>query len=446
MQKVDYFDQKVETASKDELTMLQFQKLEILLKKIFASNRFYQNKFSQHGITQSEIRSIDDIAKLPFTFKKEFETDQQEHPPFGTNLTEPLMNYVQYHQTSGTTGKPIKFLDTRESWEWRGKVSCYLLKGAGVKRGDRMMVPFNFGPYTAFWIMYEGGYQLGTLVIPTGGWTSLQRLQCMLENQATVIPTTPSYALKLADTAKENHIDIANSSVRILMLTGEPGALVPGIREKLQTYWNARCFDVIGMTEVGTWGFQCTEEQNGVHILESEFIAEVIDPDTGIPAQEGEVGELVLTNLGRSCMPSIRYRTGDFVKVKKGLCSCGRTFRILEGGVLGRKDEMIIIRGVNVFPNVLTNIVENNIAAGDDYQIEVYEDKGISEISIQLEMKEEDKNKTVQRAIQDEIREKLNLRVEIRIVPRGTIPKSDYKAKRFVDKRKGNVQRQKGGS
>jgi phenylacetate-CoA ligase len=186
---------------------------------------------------------------------------------------------------------------------------------------------------------------------------------------------------------------------------------------------------------VGTWGFQCTEEPDGVHILESEFIGEVIDPHTGIPVEEGEVGELVLTNLGRSCMPAIRYRTGDLVKVKKGRCPCGRTFRVLEGGVLGRKDEMIIIRGVNVFPSVLQNIVENHIIAGDDYQIEVYEERGINEITIQLEIKEEEKNRAIQPAIQNEIREKLNLRVEVKVVPKGTLPKSDYKAKRFIDRR-----------
>jgi phenylacetate-CoA ligase len=436
MTRIEYFDQKVETASRDEMAMLQFQKLETLLKKVYTSNPFYQNKFGHLGITLPEIQSLDDLHELPFTTKREFEEDQEKNPPFGTNLTEPLENYVQYHQTSGTTGKPLKFLDSKESWQWRGKVACYILKGAGVNRGDRILFPFNFGPYTAFWIMYEGAYQLGNLIIPTGGWNSLQRLQCILENRATVIPTTPSYAVILADTANEHHIDIASSSVRILMLSGEPGALVPGIREKLQKLWNARCFDYIGMTEVGTWGFQCAEEPNGVHIIESEFIAEIVDPKTGILVQEGEVGELVLTNLGRSCMPAIRYRTGDLVKVKKGICPCGRTFRVLEGGVLGRKDEMVVIRGVNVFPNVLANVVESHIQPGDNYQIEAYKEKGIDEIAIKLEMKEEGKGEVTQRAIQDEIKRKLNLRVEVKTVPKGTLPKFEYKAKRFIDRRK----------
>lgn len=439
MREVEYFDRKVETASRDEMAVLQSHKLETLLKKVCATNRFYQNKFDSVGIAPSEVRSVDDLYKLPFTVKKEFEEDQGKNPIFGTNLTEPLENYVQYHQTSGTTGKPLKFLDTRESWEWRAKVACTILKGAGVNRGDRILFPFNFGPYTAFWIMYEGAYRLGTLVIPTGGWNSLQRLQCIVENRATVIPTTPSYALILADTAKEHHIDIASSSIRILMLSGEPGALVPGIREKLQKLWNARCFDYIGMTEVGTWGFQCTEEPNGVHIIESEFIAEIVDPKTGKPVEEGEVGELVLTNLGRSCMPAIRYRTGDLVKVKQGICSCNRTFRVLEGGVLGRKDEMIIIRGVNVFHNVLANIVENHIQPGDDYQIEAYKEAGVDEVAIKLETKEEGMGGVIQRAIQEEIKGKLNLRVEVKIVPKGTLPKFEYKAKRFIDRRKATL-------
>lgn len=433
---VEYFDQKVETASRDEMAMLQFQKLEILLKKVYTSNPFYRNKFKNLGITSSEIRSLDDLHKLPFTTKREFEEDQEKNPPFGTNLTEPLENYVQYHQTSGTTGKPLKFLDTKESWEWRGRVACYILKGAGVNRGDRILFPFNFGPYTAFWVIYEGAYQLGALIIPTGGWNSLQRLECIIENKATVIPTTPTYALGLAATANEHQINIANSSVRILMLSGEPGALISGIREKLQRVWNAKCFDYIGLTEVGTWGFQCTEEPNGVHILESEFIAEIVAPETEMPIQEGEVGELILTNLGRSCMPAIRYRTGDLVKVKKGFCGCGRTFRILEGGVMGRKDEMIIIKGVNIFPNVLRNIVESHIQPGDNYQIEAYKERGVDEITIKLEMKEEGKGEGIQRNIQDEIKRKLNLRVGVKIVPMGTLPKFDYKAKRFIDRRK----------
>jgi phenylacetate-CoA ligase len=286
--------------------------------------------------------------------------------------------------------------------------------------------------------MYEGAYQLGILIIPTGGWNSLQRLECMIGNRATVIPTTPTYALALAETARENGIDLASSSVRSLLLSGEPGALIPHVREKLQSLWKARCFDYIGLTEVGTWGFQCTEEFDGAHILESEFIAEIVDPETGIPVQEGEMGELVLTNLGRSCMPAIRYRTGDLVRVKKAICSCGRTFRVLEGGILGRKDEMIVIRGVNVFPNVLSNIVESYIQPGDDYRVEAYKDKekGIDEIAIKLELKDEEKKGVIQRAVQDEIKGKLNLRVGVDIVPRGTLPKFGYKTKRFIDRRK----------
>jgi len=318
-------------------------------------------------------------------------------------------------------------------------VACYILKAAGVGKGDRILFPFNFGPYTAFWVIYEAAYCLGALIIPTGGWNSLQRLECIIENQATVIPTTPTYALALAKAAEENGVDLASSSVRVLSLSGEPGALIPVFRQRIQRLWNAACFEYIGMTEVGTWAFQCSEEPNGVHINESEFIAEVVDPQIGTPVEEGQIGELILTNLGRSCMPAIRYRTGDLVRVRKGLCGCGRTFSVLEGGVLGRKDEMITIRGVNVFPSALANIMQSYIRPGDDYQIEVYEKKGISEIAIKLESKEEVERQVIQKAIQDEIKSKLNLRVEVKTVPIGTFPKSDHKAKRFVDRRKESI-------
>lgn len=436
MSAVEYYDQKVETAHRDELTKLQFQKLKEILKKIFGSDSSYKGKFAQSGINNEDIRSINNLRKLPFTVKKDFEKDQEEHPPFGTYLTEPLENYVQYHQTTGTTGKPLKFLDTKESWEWRKKVACHILKAAGVKRGDRVLLPFNFGPYTAFWVMYEGAYHLGNLVIPTGGWNSLQRLQCMIDNQVTVIPTTPTYALNLADAAIENHIDIFNSSVRILMLSGEPGAQIPGIKGKVENLWNAQCTEYIGMTEVGTWGFQCTEEPNGVHILESEFIGEVVNPKTGDPVQEGDVGELVLTNLGRSCMPAIRYRTGDLVKVKKGICRCGRTFQVFEGGVLGRKDDMLVIRGVNVFPNILIEVVESYIQAGDDYRIEAYKKGVVDEIMVKLELNNSENREGIKQSIQNEIRKKLNIRVDIEMVPIGVLPKSNYKTKHFVDRRK----------
>jgi|EPASupsiteSAE347_1022098.scaffolds.fasta_scaffold07524_2 phenylacetate-CoA ligase len=437
MARVIYYDEQVETMEKDKLREFQFAKLQALLKRVYASNAFYKKKFKEAGIEFSDIKSFDDLKKLPFTVKKEFEEDQKNYPLFGTNLTQPMEEYLQYHQTSGTTGKPIKFLDTKESWAWRGRVAGYILRGAGVTKGDRVLFPFNFGPYTAFWAMYEGVYQLGNMAIPTGGWTSVQRLNCIIENQATVIPMTPTYAVRLADVAQEEKIDIANSSVRILMLTGEPGGLVPTIREKVERLWGARCFDYMGMTEVGTWGFQCTEEPDGVHPIESEFIPEVVNPETGMPVEDGERGELIITNLGRACMPAIRYRTGDLVKEKKGICACGRTFRVFEGGIVGRKDEMVVIRAVNVFPSYLISAVEKHTRPGDNYLIEAYKNKeGIDQIRVTLEPKEQGYQAVVSQSIQDEIKGMLNLRVEMQIVEPGTIPISGFKTKRFVDRRK----------
>ncbi|MDI7260114.1 MAG: AMP-binding protein [Thermodesulfobacteriota bacterium] len=437
MREVEYFDQKVETASRDEIVLLQFQKLESMLKKVYASNPFYQKKFSHHGITPLEIRSIDDLQKMPFTTKREFEEDQEKHPPWGTDLTEPLENYVRYHQTTGTTGKPLKWLDTKESWPWRGKCTATTLVAAGVKKDDVVFFPFAFGPHVAYWGLFEGVWQIGALAIAGGGWDTIQRIESIIENRVTVVACTPTYAIRMAEVAQERNIDLRNSAVRILVDGGEPGALVPSVKRKIEGLWNAKIFDYLGLTEVGGHSFQCTMQESAVHIIESEFIAEVINPDTCLPVGEGEIGELVLTNLGRSCSPAIRFRTNDMVKIKKGQCPCGRNFRMLDGGIIGRRDDMVIIRGMNVFPNLVGNIVQKNLSVGDEYRIVAYTKGGLNELKIFLDLSDESRRKRekIENDIALDLKSALDLRVEAEVVPQNTLEKSDYKSKRFIDQR-----------
>lgn len=437
MTRVEYLDQKVETASRDEIGRIQFQKLEAMLKKVYTSNPFYKNKFEHHGITPSEIKSIEDLHKLPFTIKREFEEDQEKHSPFGTNLTEPLENYSRYLQTTGTTGKPLKWVDTRESWEWGGRCAAISLWAAGVRPSDIVFFPFAFGPHAAYWGLFEGGWQIGALIIPGGGWDTLQRLECILENGVTVIACTPTYALRLAEVAQERNIDLRKSAVRILVDGGEPGALIPSVKKKIETLWNAKYFDYIGLTEVRAHSFQCAMQESAVHIIESEFIPEVIDPDTCAYVKDGEIGELVLTNLGRSCSPAIRFRTGDMVKFKKGQCPCGRTFRMLDGGILGRKDDMIIIRGINVFPTMVGNIVQKYLSVSDEYRIVAHTKGSLNELKILLDLSDESRRnrEKIENDIASDLRSTLEIRVEVETVLQNTLEKSNYKSKRFIDKR-----------
>ena len=420
---------------------IQFRKLKKVLEVVYKSNRFYQCKFQGHGVALEDIENLDDIRKLPFSYKREFQEDQKENPPFGTNLSEPLENYVRYHQTTGTTGRPLKWLDTRHSWEWRGRCATMPLWAAGVRPSDIVFFPFAFGPHVAFWGLFEGVRQIGALAIAGGGWDTLQRIGSILENRATVICCTPTYALRMAEVAKENGIDLRKSHVRIMLQAGEPGALVPSIRNKIEESWRAVPYDYPGLTEVGAYGIHCQHQKQALHVNESEFIIEVINPQSEKPVLEGEVGEMVLTNLGRSCSPGIRFRTGDLVRFKKGACQCGRTFRVLDGGVLGRSDDMITIRGMNIFPSQVGEIVEKHLKIGEEYQMVAYTRDGLGEFKVTIELAEGRNWKEVTEAVSEDLRQLFEIRIEVEVVPPDTLPRSEYKSKRFIDKREDTLSR-----
>ncbi|MGD9031838.1 MAG: AMP-binding protein [Desulfobacteraceae bacterium] len=430
-----YFDPEVETASPEKLREIQFRKLKKLLEVVSNSNPFYQKKFQKHGVRVEEIRSVEDIRKLPISYKEEYLLDQEQNPPFGTNLSESLEHFIRYHQTTGTTGIPLKWLETRESWQWRRKIAAMAVRAAGVLPTDIAFFAFSFGPHAAFWGLMQGVQEIGALVISGGGWDTAQRVRCIMENQVTVLCCTPTYALRIAEVAKEKGIDLKGSSLRLMIVGGEPGALIPSVRKKVIEATGARPYDYSGLTEIGAYGFQCQYQENAIHVIESEFVLEILDPKTGEPVPEGELGEMVLTNLGRIGSPTIRFHTNDLVRVKKGLCPCGRTFRMLDGGVLGRADDMITIRGLNIFPSEVGQIVERHLEVGDEYQMVAFTRKGMGEFKVTLELMAGGNHQEVVRALEDDLRNSFEIRMEIDVVPPGTLPRFEYKSKRFIDKR-----------
>src|SRR5438128_1927470 len=312
-------------------------------------NRFYS----------ARLRSGVRFAELPFTTKQELVDDQGDHPPFGTNLTYPVEKYVRIHQTSGTAGKPIFWLDTKESWDWWLRCWEKVFAGAGVKEADRVYVAFSFGPFIGFWAAFEAAQRIGAMVIPGGGQSTEQRVRALFDREATVLVCTPTYALRLADAARQHGFDLSRGPIRVTVHAGEPGASIPETRRRIQESFAAKTFDHAGMTEMGAYGFEC-EAQSGLHINEDEFIAEIIDPGTLAPAGEGNKGELVLTNLGRPGMPLIRYRTGDLAVISREPCACRRRWARLIGGVLGRADDMITNRSINVFTSAVQNTLRHN--------------------------------------------------------------------------------------
>ena len=425
-----FFDHALETMSPKAIEALQIEKFRSMFKKIYGHNRFYTEKFDSAGIDHEAIQNVNDMAQIPLTNKEELIKAQQDKPPFGSNATFPESAYSRFHQTSGTTGKPLRVLDTPESWDWWGRCWGFVLTGAGLTENDRLFVPFSFGPFIGFWAALEGARIINTMMIPGGGRDSLERLHLMKELGVTAICCTPTYALRLAEVAQEAEFDLNEIPLRISILSGEPGANVPATKTRVESVWNFKSYDHAGASEVGAHSFECEIQPNGTHVNESEFIVEVLNPDTLEPVSEGEQGELIITNLGRIGFPVIRYRTGDLVRLNHEPCKCGRTFPRFEGGVLGRVDDMVVVRGINVFPSAIENLIRRSDEV-EEFRITVSTVKQMGHLSIELDLKKYADPENAKNDVYQQIRNELSLSSEIKVVPHGSLPRFEMKARRF---------------
>ena len=405
---------------------LPLRRLQAGVDALLKSNPFYRARLHP-------VATWDDFERLPFTTKAELMADQQVHPPFGTNLTFPIERYSRLHQTSGTSGtSPLRWLDTPESWDWWTRIWAeHVYRSAGVRADDRVFFAFSFGPFIGFWSAFGGADRLGALVIPGGAMTTEQRLRTMIELRATVLCSTPTYAIRLAEAAQTAGIDLAASDIRITLHAGEPGASVPATRDLIERSYGARCFDHTGMTELGPTGVSC-EARDGVHLIESEFVFEVAD-DAGIahplPESGTITGELVATNLGRWGSPLIRYRTGDRVEVSRQPCVCGSPFAKMLGGIRGRVDDMFTVRGVNLYPSQVEDLVRRHPVIGE-FCIEVRSDRGMEEVTILCECQGDDGEAAISQLAND-LRLALGARIECRRVAAGSLPRSELKSRRL---------------
>ncbi len=398
-------------SSPDRIRSAQLAELRRGLREVLKSNRFYRRRLH-------DVKGWDDFERLPYTTKADLIADQSARPPFGTNLTYPLERYLRVHQTSSSSGgRPLRWLDTRDSWDWWERIWAeHVFRAAGVTRRDRVFLAFSFGPFIGFWSAFGGAERLGAMVISGGAMTTEQRVRSLLDLGATALCCTPTYALRLAETARQLGLDLARSAVAATIHAGEPGASIPATRAAIETAYGARCFDHTGMTELGPTGFGCAAG-DGVHLIESEFIFEVT-PE----------GELVATNLGRWGSPLIRYRTGDRVEVSEEPCSCGSPFRKLKGGILGRVDDMFTVRGVNLFPSQVEEIVRRHPEVVE-FVVEHRRLRQMDEVTLLLEC---DGGQAPLEAIAHDLRQALGVRIDCRQVAAGTLPRSELKARRLV--------------
>ena len=407
----------------DELQAIQLGKLNRLLEQILPANKFYQRHLKDIRLP---LQTLESLSSLPFTFKEHL-IDESSQSNFATNLTFPRSDYSRFHRTSGTRGKPLIVLDTNKDWEWWVAAWQFVLDSANVENHDTIFMAFSFGPFIGFWSAFDAAVARGALCIPAGGLSTLSRLEMMQSTQANVLLCTPSYALHLAEVASENQISVSDLAVDRIIVAGEPGGSIPEIRDQIETNWNAKVIDHSGASEVGPWGFADTNGR-GLYVNESEFIAEFLSVEHGGPSGEDELSELVLTNLGRVGCPVIRYRTGDLVRPTWNddqPCQ----FVLLTGGVLGRSDDMMIIRGVNIFPSSIEQILRS-FPEVIEYRMTAFKEGQMDQLKIEIEDRLNEPERVV-----DELKVRLGLRVAVECVPAGSLPRFDLKGKRFVDER-----------
>jgi phenylacetate-CoA ligase len=414
--------------SRSALDALKLERLRGLLRTILPHNRFYAEKLARVG-DATAIASLDELAGWPFTSKEELVEAAAEGTP--ANLTWPVERYVRYHQTSGTHGRPLPVFDTAADWQWWMECWREILARGGVGPGDRVLVASSFGPYAGFWSGFEGALAAGAMAIPGGGLSTRGRIELARSLQATVLVATPSYALHLAEVAAAEKLDPQRLGVRLVIVAGEPGGSLPAVRSRLAALWAAEVLDHAGATEVGPWGVGDLRG-TGLDVLEPWFHPEFLSTATGAAAGPGELSELVLTTLGRAGAPVVRYRTGDLVRPQWPSAAAAGASPVvrLVGGILGRTDDMLVIRGVNVFPGAIDDIVRG-FPEVVEYRVTVRSCDSLDELAVEIE----DRLAAPERVAR-EFQVRLGLRVDVRAVPPGSLPRFEGKARRFVDERR----------
>ncbi len=431
----------------------QLRKLRAVLAAVPPGNRFYAHKFAAAGFVPLSVRTWDDYRRLPFTTKADLAADQLEHPPYGSNHSATIRAYTRLHQTSGTsTGQPLRWLDTEANWRWL--MACWrrTFRMMGLKSvplaprvvGKKPLAErvehsnarelaffaFSYGPFLGFWTAFEAAAAVGMLTFPGGGMTSTARLKFLLDHKATALFCTPTYALHLCDVAAAENIDLSASDVRAVVVAGEPGGNIPAARQKIEQAFGARVFDHYGLTEVGPVACESADNPGGLFVLENHFIPEVLEPGTDREVGIGEVGELVLSNLGRADSPVIRYRTGDLVKVGVPAHPVNG-WLYLDGGVIGRADDMIHVRGNNLYPSAIEAVVRRFPAVAE-FRIVVDQSGPLADLRIEVEPADAAAGHHLCEAIGRAVRDDLLFRTEVIAVPPGTLPRFEMKARRLV--------------
>ena len=428
---------EIETADRAKLNNIQSERLLTLIRRVYNNNDFYREKFKKARVKPSDIKSIEDIVKLPFTSKVEMINGY----PYGL-LSVDKKYVVEIHSSSGTTTKPVSSCYTANDIELWSEVMARSLTACGVTANDTIQNAYGYGLFTGGFGFHYGARKIGANLIPVSGGNTKRQLMIMQDFGTDILTCTPSYSLHIADVAKETGTDFSQLQLRAGVFGAEPWT--ESMRNEIQSKLSIKAYDIYGLTEIIGPGvaIEC-EYLNGLHIFEDVFYPEVIDPKTGELLPPGSQGELVLTTLTREATPVIRYRTRDIVTVNYDKCKCGRT-HVKMSKVVGRTDDMLIIRGVNVFPSQIEEVLLKFEETEPHYQLIVNRKSNLDCLEVYVEMTEKlfsDEIKEIQeseRKIENELYNVLNLKAKVTLVQPGYIKRTDGKAQRIIDKRNFN--------
>ncbi len=438
-----YWNPVLETLPQEKLKELQLRKFKRILSWTYQNSPFYRRLYREAGLEPGDIKTLDDIKKVPKTDKAMLRTAQGKEPyPYGDILSVSLRQVTEYRQTSGTTGQPVYHPETWQDWEWSAESWAYILYAHGYRDYDRVFIPFGYSLYIAFWVGHYAAEKIGCEVVPGGVLNTEARILKVKELKATALMATPTYVLGMADTARNKlGIDPAGDLyIKKITVAGEPGGSVPATRKRMEEAWGAKVYDTAGGTEIGHWGYECVA-QCGLHVNEGLYLVEIEDIDTGeLITKPGKRGTMLVTVFDRLAHPCIRFDSKDIIEwspIEK--CECGRTFRLLRGGVIGRADDITKVKGVLLAPGAIEEVVRDIPQLGDEYEVVVTKKGDIDDITLRVELLPEHKAEidAVQEALSRQLRVKTNLRYNLEFHKYGTLPRYEVKAKRFKDLRKG---------
>ncbi|MEI6139672.1 MAG: phenylacetate--CoA ligase [Mariniphaga sp.] len=429
------WNERIECASREEMRIIQSERLCETVRRIYHNVPYFRKKMQDLGLTANDIQSVDDLHKLPFTTK----IDLRDNYPFGL-FTVPMSEIVRLHASSGTTGKPTVVGYTRKDIQMWSEVVTRSLCMAGVHRNDIVQIAYGYGLFTGGLGLHYGTENLGASVIPISGGNTSKQVQLMEDFGSSVICCTPSYALNIAEVMKEMKVDPKNLKLRVGVFGAEPWS--EAMRKEIENKLGIKAIDIYGLSEIVGPGVSCEcEHQCGMHINEDHFLPEIIDPETLQPMAPGEVGELVFTTITKEGIPLIRYRTRDLTRLIYDKCICGRTLVRMEK-CKGRSDDMLIIRGVNVFPSQIETVLLQMSEVEPHYLIMVDREGTLDNISVMVEVQEQffsDEIKKLQELrlkITRNLESVLGISVNVKLVEPRTIERTAGKAQRVIDKRK----------